>query len=636
MLLTALLAAMSPSVGKLDQIFLLESLDLSKMEQSWSTPKKAKSVDDHTLSLGGRTYTSGVGTHAYSQLELGLGKKGRRFTATVGLDDETQGRGSIRFLVYLDGKVVDDSGVMKSGAIRKVDVDLTGAKALRLVVEDAGDGIDHDHADWADAKLIMVEGTKAPTAMTMPVDPPMKIASHISDRTEIHGPRIIGCTPGREFLYRIPITGKGPMQIAAATNAPGLHIDIPRRVVYGRVANPGEYELNITATGPGGKDERTVRIVAGEHKLSLTPPMGWNSWNVWAGNIDADKVRAAADSFVNSGLADFGYSYVNIDDCWEDGRDANGEVKSNAKFPDMESLTNYVHGKGLKIGLYSSPGPKTCAGFEGSYLHELQDAQTYARWGFDYLKYDWCSYGGVAKDGSLEELQKPYIVMRQALDRADRDIVFSLCQYGMGDVSKWGKAVGGNLWRTTGDITDTWFSMSSIGFAHSEKTEGVGPGGWNDPDMLIVGEVGWGNPHPTGLKPNEQITHITLWSLLAAPLIIGCDMTRMDAFTKDLLMNHDVIEVDQDPLGKPATRIWKEGDLEAWARPLWDGTQAVGLFNRGYERAKIDVPFSALKLEGSQPVRDLWLRKDLGTRKSLAATVLAHGAQFFKVGKVSM
>ena len=200
----------------------------------------------------------------------------------------------------------------------------------------------------------------------------------------------------------------------------------------------------------------------------------------------------------------------------------------------MKSLSNYVHSKGLKLGIYSGPGPLTCAGFTASYQYEQQDAQRYADWGIDYLKYDWCSYGNVAKDQSLPELKKPYLVMRAALDKVSRDIVYSLCQYGMGNVWEWGTEVGGNCWRTTGDITDTWTSMSKIGFNQAGHEKYAGAGHWNDPDMLVVGLVGWGPQlHPTHLTPDEQYTHISLWSLLSAPLLIGCDLSKLDDFTPD-------------------------------------------------------------------------------------------------------
>ena len=403
----------------------------------------------------------------------------------------------------------------------------------------------------------------------------------------IHGPRIVGSTPGRPFQFLVPATGEKPLHFAAK--------NLPRRPRArsrdaasspARSEQPGSTIVELEVKNARGSAKRDLTIVGGQHKLALTPPMGWNSWNCWAGAVSDAKVRAAADAMVKSGLAAHGFQYVNIDDCWEGKRDANGEIQTNKKFPDMKALADYVHGKGLKLGIYSSPGPKTCAGFEASWKHEAQDAATYARWGIDYLKYDWCSYGEIARNPDRAALMKPYQVMRKGLDECSRDIVFSLCQYGMGDVWEWGAEVGGNCWRTTGDITDNWGSMSGIGFGQNGHEKYAGPGHWNDPDMLVVGKVGWGpSLHPTHLKPNEQITHISLWCLLSSPLLIGCDMSSMDPFTVAVLTNDEVLDINQDPLGKPAGRILKNGQTEVWARPLFDGTTAVGLFNRGSQPA---------------------------------------------------
>jgi alpha-galactosidase len=376
--------------------------------------------------------------------------------------------------------------------------------------------------------------------------------------------------------------------------------------------------------------------VGGQHKLALTPPMGWNSWNCWAGAVSDKRVREAADAMVGSGLAARGFQYVNIDDCWEDKRAADGEIRSNANFPDMKALADYVHSKGLKLGIYSSPGPKTCAGFVASWKHEQQDANTYAKWGVDYLKYDWCSYGELVHNPDREALIKPYRVMRAALDNCNRDILFSFCQYGMGDVWTWGAETGGNCWRTTGDIGDVWDSMAGIGFSQAGHERYAGPGHWNDPDMLVVGKVGWGpSLHKTHLKPNAQMTHISLWCLLAAPLLIGCDMTQMDDFTLALLTNSEVLAVNQDPLGKQAAPVLRVKDKsEVWARPLADGTMAVGLFNRGKEATSIKVTWADLKLSGPQAVRDLWMRKDLGSlADGYEATVPPRGVVLLKVGQ---
>lgn len=450
----------------------------------------------------------------------------------------------------------------------------------------------------------------------------------------IHGPRITGATPGRPFLFLIPATGDAPLTYAAKNLPAGLTLDAKTGILSGALESEGATDVELSVTSASGTATRKLTIVGGVHKLALTPPMGWNSWNVWGIVVDDAKVRAAADSLVKSGLAAHGYQYVNIDDTWEAERNANGEILTNKRFPDMKGLCDYVHSKGLKIGIYSSPGPKTCQGYTGSYGHEQQDANTYAAWGFDYLKHDWCSYFHVSQAITREALQKPYRIMRDALDACGRDIVYSVCQYGMGDVWEWGAEVGGNLWRTTTDIEDTWDSMSKLGFGQQGREAFAGPGHWNDPDMLVVGTVGWGPvTKPTQLTPVEQTTHISLWCLLAAPLLLGCDLEQLDAFTLNLLTNDEVLDVDQDPLGRQASRKSCVGDAEVWAKNLADGTLAVGLFNRGAKQNTVTARWTDLGLAGSQPVRDLWQHKDLGPADGeFTALVESHGVVLVKVG----
>lgn len=615
----------------------LDSLDLSTMTQGWGSPHAGMSVGGNPIRLKGVEYAHGIGSHSQSELTIDLKGVCTKFVTVVGVDDETRGGGSVIFRVFVDGREAAATPVMRSGdEPLLIEVDLTGARQLALMIEDAGDGIGNDHGDWAGALLFLSPGADTrPESMRIAVEPPIPIASGVPDEPSINGPRVVGATPGHDFLFLIPASGKPPLRYHAANLPAGLTLDPDTGIISGRLQKEGTTEVRLTVEGPAGIAKRNLTIVGGKHKLALTPPMGWNSWNVWAGAIDAEKVREAADWMVKSGLAAHGYQYINIDDCWEGKRDKNGRIQPNEKFPDMKALADYVHSKGLKLGIYSSPGPRTCAGFEGSYQHEELDAKTWAEWGIDYLKYDWCSYGEIAKSGDIEELKKPYRVMRDALDKCGRDIVYSLCQYGMGNVWEWGAEVGGNLWRTTGDITDSWGSMSGIGFSQDGHEEFAGPGHWNDPDMLVVGKVGWGPKlHPTRLTPNEQITHITLWCLLAAPLLIGCDLSDMDQFTIDLLCNDEVIAVNQDPLGRQAKRIVKDGVTEVWARPLWDGTFAVGLFNRGIVGTNISVRLADLGLEGDQPVRDLWERKDLPKHSgSVGAYVPAHGARMYKIGK---
>jgi alpha-galactosidase len=395
---------------------------------------------------------------------------------------------------------------------------------------------------------------------------------------------------------------------------------------------------HVELSSAHGKDSRELRIVAGDRTLALTPPMGWNSWNAWARAVDDGKIRQAADSMVKSGLAAHGFNTISIDDAWMGERDAQGEIHPNEKFPDMKALADYVHSKGLKIGIYSSPGPKTCQQLPGSYQHEAQDAALYARWGIDLLKYDLCSYGSLMKNpNDPQEMRKPYAIMGDALRQLPRDIIFSLCEYGRAGVEKWGPEVGGQLWRTTGDIRDSWESISEIGFNQNGREKWAGPGHWNDPDMLVVGALGWGvELHQSRLNPNEQMTHIGLWSLLSAPLLLGCDLSQIDPFTLKLLTNDDVLDVNQDALGKQASRKSQDGLLEVWAKPLEDGTMAVGLFNRGIEAAKVTAKWSDLGLSGRQFVRDLWRGKELGGfYDAFSATIPPHGMELIKVGKAS-
>jgi alpha-galactosidase len=359
--------------------------------------------------------------------------------------------------------------------------------------------------------------------------------------------------------------------------------------------------------------------------LARTPPMGWNSWNKFRANVDDKSVREIADAMVSSGMKDVGYQYVNIDDTWEGYRDSAGNIVPNSKFPDMKVLADYVHSKGLKLGIYSSPGPKTCAGYEGSYGHEQQDAKTWANWGIDYLKYDWCSASVIFKP---EEMRAVYQIMGDALRAATRPIVYSLCQYGQQAVQTWGTQVGGNLWRTTGDIGDNWRSMSGIGFDRQIGLEKyAGPGHWNDPDMLEIGNG--------GMSDTEYQTHMALWAILGAPLLAGNDLRSMTPAIRDILTNRDVIAVDQDPAGKQGYRLSKDEDKEVWVRPLSGGDWAIGLFNRGNtEAAPVSIAWNSLNLSGSFHVRDLWQHKELAlTKDEFSAQVPVHGVVLIRIAR---
>ncbi len=610
----------------------LDQLDIRNTSQDWGQPHHNASVEGHPLSIGGAQFEHGLGTHAVSTLYISV-NGATQFSASVGVDGEvTSQDASIEFFVLNGNKTLWQSGVMKAGeAAKTLTVDLHGVKTLILKVGDAGDGVNFDHADWADARF-EYEGAP-PVTVAAPREEPVILTPPAPAEPRINGPVVVGARPGHPFFYHVPVTGEAPVSVRAADLPPGLTLDEARGEITGVAAQAGAFQVKLSAKNARGQAEKVLRIVIGD-KIALTPPLGWNSWNCFAGAVDDAKIRAAADAMVSSGLINHGWTYINIDDTWEGKRDENGFIQSNKKFPDMKGLADYVHSKGLKIGIYSSPGPTTCAGFEASWQHEEKDAKQYADWGFDYLKYDWCSYNDV-QDKSLperERLMKPYKVMEAALRAQDRDILFSLCQYGMGNVWEWGADVGGNCWRTTGDIGDSWRSMSDIGFAQDGHEQWAGPGHWNDPDMLVLGKVGWGNLHPTHLTPSEQYTHISLWCLLDSPLLIGADMPQLDPFTFNLLANDEVLAVNQDSLGKQASRKAKDGDTEIWAKDMADGSKAVGLFNRGEEATEVTVKWADLGLSGKCHVRDLWRQKDTGEfSDSFTANVSRHGVCLVRV-----
>jgi alpha-galactosidase len=527
---------------------------------------------------------------------------------------------------------------------------LTGVKTLLLRADTVDENISSAHADWADAQIVY-NGEK-PAIVGLPREPDYILTPKAPAAARINGPKIYGVHPGHPFLYTIPATGERPMTFAAEGLPDGLMLDTKTGQITGQLATRGEYTILLEAKNKHGKAKRKFKIVSGD-TLALTPYMGWNSWYVWEGRVSDKIMREAADAMVSTGLINHGYQYVNIDDCWAvkpgsenpvlggEPRDAGGKINANKRFPDMKALTDYIHSKGLKAGIYTSPGPTTCAGFEGAYGHEELDAQRFAEWGFDFLKYDWCSYSSKAKGNSLAELQKPYRLMGDLLRRQDRDIIFNFCQYGMGEVWKWGKEMGGNSWRTAGDLGGSYGGIPAALFrdgfdlySRYHLDQYGGPGGWNDPDYLLLGYLStWnGKTALTPLTPNEQYTHVSLWCMVAAPLILSGDITRLDAFTLNLLCNDEVLDVDQDSLGKPGHRVSILDTAEVWARDLDDGGKAVGLFNRGETDARVTAKWTDVGVAGRQLVRDLWRQKDIGKFKDeFTASVPRHGVVLLKL-----
>ena len=464
---------------------------------------------------------------------------------------------------------------------------------------------------------------------------PYVLTPYPSAKPRINGADVFGARPGNPFLYLIPATGKKPL-IYAATGLPdGLKLDANTGIITGVVNQKGDYPVTFTVHNSLGTKTKKFNIKIGD-LIGLTPALGWNSWNAWGLTVNDNKVRISAKAMADR-LSAHGWAYINIDDGWEaPQRLPSGEITPNEKFPDMRGLTDYVHGLGLRTGIYSSPGPRTCGGYLGSWQHEEQDAKTYGDWGIDYLKYDWCSYSEVTNaNPTLDDYKKPYQVMRAALNKIPRDIMFSFCQYGMGDVWNWGAEVGGNSWRTTGDINDTWKSMSDIGFNQVADGPYAQPGHFNDPDMLVVGKVGWGDSqHNTHLTPDEQYTHISLWSLLSSPLLIGCDMGKLDRFTLGLLTNDEVIAIDQDALGKEAHQAIKTDDYQIWIKDLKDGGKAVGIFNTSDKYQTVTLNRNENNLSGYTKIRDVWQQKYLiSSGLNFITKVPPHGVVLVKMSK---
>ncbi|MCX5771344.1 MAG: NPCBM/NEW2 domain-containing protein [Candidatus Hydrogenedentes bacterium] len=621
----------------------LDQLDLGQMRQGWGKPVANHSVVSMPLRLNGTTYERGVGSHAPGGFHVILDGNAERFQAVVGIDDETVGRGSATVKIYSDkGGLLFDSGVLKPNQPpQQIDADIRGVNRIAVIVGAADNGNAYDHLDWADARFIVAGAD--PQLVSAPPEEKVILTPKPARTPRINGPRLYGVRPGSPFLFRIPATGERPIQFSVQSLPEGLKLDSDTAIISGTIADltPKAYETTLIAQNALGKAERPFRIVVGD-TLALTPPMGWNHWYAHYHNVTDKMMRESADIMVSTGMADVGYAYVNIDDCWMNTakhadplrvgpfRDENGEILPNKHFPDMKALTDYVHSKGLKAGLYTSPGPTTCAGFAGSYQHEEQDAETFARWGFDFLKYDWCSYGQIAKGESLEEFKKPYILMGGILERLDRDIVLNLCQYGMGEVWKWGSEVGGHCWRTAGDLGFELTQYHDVASRNAEHWPHAHPGAWNDPDYLLIGAVGdaatLSKPIPCPLTPNEQYSYMSLWCLMASPLFYSGDMPSLDEFTLNVLCNPEVIDIDQDPLGKQGYCVAKHGDAEIWRKELEGGDVAIGMFNRGEFESPVTLNWTDASLNGKQLLRDLWRQTDLGIFDTeFTAPIPRHG-----------
>mgnify|MGYP002609745648 CR=1 FL=1 len=651
-ILSGLLALTGIFAPAAERVIWLDEIDpQGNYVQDWGLPEINRSVVGTPLSVGGVRFSRGIGGHAISRMLFSLGGKAQRITGMAGPDDTNLFRTRLEFRILGDGRELWRSGVMTCGdKAVPFDVDLAGIDKVLLLIDMCDDEFMYDHADWVDVRFI----TDGADVRSIPVWPksvakePYILTPPAPAEPQINNPAVFGATPGADFLWSVMATGERPLEYSADGLPEGLEIDPSTGVITGSVAQAGDYRVVLTATNRHGKDTKEVTVKIGD-RISLTPVMGWSSWNCWRFDASDAILRRTAD-IMHEKLHPYGWTYVSVDDGWEaKQRNADGTLPPNENWSDMKALTSYIHSKGLKFGIYSSPGPTTCGNYLASYGHEYTDARTWADWGVDYLKYDYCSHTQVEKDSSEGSIRTPYDLMRSALDAAGRDIVYCV-GYGAPRVWEWGPDAGGNHWRTTRDITDEWNVVLAIGNCQDVCAHSTAPGRFNDPDMMVVGQVGggWGAPkHPTLLTPDEQYSHVSLWALLTAPLLLGCDMELLDDFTMSLLTNREVIAVNQDQLCAPAVKKTVENG-QIWYKPLADGSIAFGCFNMDpyfvlwnqddaeamqHRTYDFEIDLAALGIEGSATIRDLWRNADEATdvRGSYHVSVPYHGVKLLRL-----
>lgn len=621
----------------------VETLNLENMTRAntWSKPRAGQSQGGRPLTLQSVVYPHGIGAQAPTVLNIDLKGAATRFQSVVGVDDDGL-HGSVEFSVWVDGRKMADSGVLKHGdAPQTLSVDLTGAKHMRLEVGDGGDGGWDDHADWAGALLTLAPDAGAKPESYLPTLAQKPVILPPDPKPAIHGPRVVGASPGRPLLFLIPATGTPPLTFSAAPLPSGVLLDPQTGILSGRIATPGTFSVQVSVRNALGTAQRPLTLICQPGARALTPPMGWNSWNIFANSVTDANVREAADQLVKTGLAAHGWQYLTLDDSWEGPRDRKtGQLVPGRRVGDVKALADYVHGQGLKFGLYSAPTAQTCSGFLGSLGHEELDAQTFAGWGVDLLKYDWCP-NETPNAGSTPEpkdIKAAYTLMGTALEKSNRDIVYAVSTYGKENPWTWATQAGGNLWSSNPTFLDTWEWLAKVGFGQQWQASSSKPGHWNDPGLLMIGRLAFGNEHRSQLSPSEQMMQMSMWSLLSAPLTISCDLTHLDPntlfpATTAILTNDEVIDIDQDPLGRAASQQKSIGAVQVWAKPLADGTTALGLFNQDVAAWDVTVPWSDLKLATGLPVRDVWKHEDLGvTADTQIFTVPNHGVLLLKIG----
>ncbi len=639
----------------------LDDLEIDIFSQGIRPVKAKTNYRSDTISIGGVHYQRGVSGITPNVFSLFLNGNATRFTAEVGVDDSANTEIPLKFYVIGDRKILFESGEMQVGdPAKKVDVNLEGVQRLGLLVTDDVGGLNNKrtYCNWANAKFVM-------HADSFPVQIPNSDAKYILTpepefAPQINSAKIFGATPGNPFLYTIAATGKRPMRFSAENLPAGLVLDYQSGIISGKVNKRGVYKATLKAKNEFGEAIKELKIKIGD-TIALTPPLGWNGWNALAGHLNKQNVMASAHAMVTTGLRDHGWTYINIDDTWQGLRGGPLDaLQPNENFTNIREMVDEIHSLGLKAGVYSTPYISSYGSYPGgssdfphggethdsikinkqSFMHigkyrfETNDALQMAEWGFDFLKYDW------RIDVNSAER------MSSALKKSGRDVVFSLSNNApFGKVKDWMRV--SNMWRTGPDIRDNWNNLYMLAFTLDKWGPYGGPGHWNDPDMMIVGDIATGAElHPTRLTPDEQYSHISIYSLLAAPMLIGCQLDQLDAFTLNLLSNDEVIEVNQDPLGNPARLITDENGVQTWVKPMEDGSFAVGLFNtdnftktpESYFRWGDETPkeytfdFEKAGLKGNWKLRDLWRQKDLGNfNRTFSVTIPYHGVVMIRM-----
>lgn len=664
-------------------VFLISSMLFSQYV-SWSQNKSSLFLDDlplqtysegirpvsvksnywkNTIKINGVPYSRGFGAQSPSVISFMLDGNATRFFAEVGVDDSSNTVIPLTFYVLADQKILFQSKPMKVGdAAAKIDIDITGVKQIGFLITDTVGGLGNKrtNGNWANARLLIKEGF---TPGYVQNNNPKYILTPTPKKTpKINTAEVFGATPGNPVLFKVATTGQRPMQFSAANLPMGLKIAAETGIITGKVTQRGNYEVILKAKNKLGETNKKLIIKIGD-TIALTPPIGWNGWNSWEAKIDQEKVLASANAMVKTGLADHGWTYINVDDAWMGVRAGpDTALQPNNKFPDIKGMIDQIHAMGLKAGLYSTPYIASYGGYVGAssdypsggethelfrpnrppysrigkYRFESNDARQMAAWGVDFLKYDW------RIDVASAER------MSNALKISGRDIVFSLSNNAPFEkVNDWVRL--SNMYRTGPDIKDSWTSLFNTSFVLDKWSPFAGPGHWNDADMMILGDVSIGPVlHPTRLTPDEQYSHVSIFSLIASPMLIGCPIERLDAFTLSLLSNDEVIAINQDPLGMAGRLVLEKDGFQVWKRELENGDCAVGIFNIadfgktpgsyfrwGNEQAKIfQLNFKEIGLVGNFKIRDVWRQRDLSIFKNgITTSVPHHGVVMLRLKK---